>query len=141
MPARIFISVDFPAPFSPINATTSPRLASSETASKAFTPGNDFEIAVNDSMRGRIIATKGDRNTRSTRDTRRGKLFLCLLCFLCSGAPFECLPANLPCALHELQKLAAVAVAIWAHAVLRHAEHGIHCCCSFVRRIAQDHPE
>src|SRR6516225_10017322 len=44
IPARIFISVDFPAPFSPIRATTSPAAISSSTASRAFTPGNDIEI-------------------------------------------------------------------------------------------------
>src|SRR5215471_8022199 len=44
IPARIFISVDFPAPFSPIRATISPAAISSSTASRAFTPGNDLEI-------------------------------------------------------------------------------------------------
>src|SRR5438093_1018816 len=38
----IFISVDFPAPFSPSSAWTSPRLRSKSTWSLASTPGNRF---------------------------------------------------------------------------------------------------
>ena len=38
------ISVDFPAPFSPIKATTSEAAIFSETESSALTPGNDFEM-------------------------------------------------------------------------------------------------
>ena len=44
-PARIFISVDLPAPFSPTSACTSPAPTSNETPSSARTPGNDFVIA------------------------------------------------------------------------------------------------
>src|ERR1700675_613508 len=40
MPAMIFISVDLPAPFSPISAWTWPRLRRTETLSSASTPGN-----------------------------------------------------------------------------------------------------
>src|ERR1700722_13202137 len=40
MPAMIFISVDLPAPFSPISAWTWPRLRRKETLSSASTPGN-----------------------------------------------------------------------------------------------------
>src|SRR5271169_239281 len=40
MPAMIFISVDLPAPFSPISACTWPRLRRKETLSSASTPGN-----------------------------------------------------------------------------------------------------
>src|SRR5438874_1353526 len=39
MPARIFMSVDLPAPFSPTTARTSPARSSSETRSRAWTPG------------------------------------------------------------------------------------------------------
>ena len=39
-PYATFMSVDFPAPFSPRSATTSPTLTSSETSSSARTPGN-----------------------------------------------------------------------------------------------------
>ena len=44
MPDRIFISVDLPAPFSPITAWTSPRATSSRTLCKAGTPENDLEM-------------------------------------------------------------------------------------------------
>src|SRR5579863_2845669 len=43
-PARIFINVDFPAPFSPTSANTSPERRSSETSFSARTPGNDFPM-------------------------------------------------------------------------------------------------
>ena len=43
IPAKIRISVLLPAPFSPTTATTSPRSSSSETSSKARTPGKLFE--------------------------------------------------------------------------------------------------
>jgi hypothetical protein len=44
MPVNIFISVDFPAPFSPINACTSPALSEKSTPLNAFTPGNSLDI-------------------------------------------------------------------------------------------------
>src|SRR5262245_59375372 len=44
MPPRIFINVDFPAPFSPTSATISPGRASSETLLSATTPGNRLPI-------------------------------------------------------------------------------------------------
>jgi hypothetical protein len=40
----MFISVDFPAPFSPSSACTSPRFTSSATSSLATTPGNSLRI-------------------------------------------------------------------------------------------------
>src|ERR1700674_4266790 len=40
MPAMIFISVDLPAPFSPISAWTWPRFSRNATLSSASTPGN-----------------------------------------------------------------------------------------------------
>src|SRR5581483_7189742 len=43
-PPRIFISVLLPAPFSPIRATTSPRLTETETPSSATTPGKRLSI-------------------------------------------------------------------------------------------------
>src|SRR3954451_5484773 len=42
-PARIFTSVDLPAPFSPTSACTSPACRSSETSSSAWIAPNDFE--------------------------------------------------------------------------------------------------
>ena len=42
-PARIFMSVLLPAPFSPTTATTSPRASVSDTSSKASTPGKRLE--------------------------------------------------------------------------------------------------
>src|SRR5690349_16588833 len=44
-PARIFISVDFPAPFSPTSACTSPARKSSVTPSSARTPGKLFPMS------------------------------------------------------------------------------------------------
>src|SRR5487761_2285263 len=44
-PARIFINVDLPAPFSPTRASTSPACNSRSTPSSARTPGNDFPMA------------------------------------------------------------------------------------------------
>src|SRR5512140_1724686 len=46
MPARILISVDFPAPFSPTRAWISPASTWMETPSSARTPGKLFPIAV-----------------------------------------------------------------------------------------------
>src|ERR1043166_2158010 len=46
MPARIFINVDFPAPFSPIKPTISERWTLKAMESSARTPGNRFEIPV-----------------------------------------------------------------------------------------------
>src|SRR5687768_14785842 len=42
MPATTFISVDFPAPFSPRRATTSPARTSRLTPFRAWTPGKRF---------------------------------------------------------------------------------------------------
>ena len=41
-PAKIFTSVDLPAPFSPIKACTSPGHSDSETSTRALTPANDL---------------------------------------------------------------------------------------------------
>src|SRR5579862_2510730 len=43
-PARIFISVDFPAPFSPTSTSTSPAFKVSETSESARTPGKLFPM-------------------------------------------------------------------------------------------------
>src|SRR5690242_1886030 len=43
-PARILTSVDFPAPFSPTSACTSPARTSKSTPESACTPGYDFEM-------------------------------------------------------------------------------------------------
>ena len=42
-PARMFINVDFPAPFSPSRAVSRPRRSVRPTPSNAFTPGKDLE--------------------------------------------------------------------------------------------------
>src|SRR4051794_24840432 len=42
MPAMIFISVDLPAPFSPMRACTEPRFSRNWTSSSARTPGNSL---------------------------------------------------------------------------------------------------
>lgn len=47
IPARIFPSVLFPAPFSPINAWQDPARTSNDTPSRARTPGNVFPIPSN----------------------------------------------------------------------------------------------
>ena len=39
-----FVSVDFPAPFSPTRARTSPSATEKPTSSSALTPGNDLLI-------------------------------------------------------------------------------------------------
>jgi hypothetical protein len=49
-PERIFISVDFPAPFSPTIPCTIPRAISMETLSSAFTPGNDLLTSLMERM-------------------------------------------------------------------------------------------
>ena len=43
-PARIFIRVDLPAPFSPTMACTSPARTSSSTSLSARIPGNDLPM-------------------------------------------------------------------------------------------------
>src|SRR5689334_16869131 len=46
MPAKIFISVDLPAPFSPISAWTSPGISSKRAPDSARTPGNDLWMSL-----------------------------------------------------------------------------------------------
>src|ERR1043165_5951663 len=55
-PPRIFISVDLPAPFSPMSATISPAPTLKLTLSSATTPGNRLPTAVISSM-GVFIVT------------------------------------------------------------------------------------
>src|SRR5258705_9055929 len=43
-PVMIRMSVDFPAPFSPTSACTSPAFRSNDTPRSALTPSNDLEI-------------------------------------------------------------------------------------------------
>ena len=47
-PEAIFIRVDFPAPFSPRRARTSPAYSSKETPLSAIVPGKLFTIALTD---------------------------------------------------------------------------------------------
>ena len=46
IPASTFINVDFPAPFSPQRANTSPGLSLRSTSSNAVTPGKDFVMCL-----------------------------------------------------------------------------------------------
>src|SRR5271156_4552659 len=48
MPVRIFTMVDLPAPFSPINAVTSPASRLNAMSWSARTPGKDLETPVRD---------------------------------------------------------------------------------------------
>src|SRR5690606_7486435 len=70
-PVRIFISVLFPAPFSPTSAWISPRPTSNVTSSSAFTPGNDLEMC---SMRRKLWSAgmwaPGFLRGRAGRSTR-----------------------------------------------------------------------
>jgi hypothetical protein len=50
MPVSIYTMVDFPAPFSPISAVTSPALRLNVTSCKARTPGKDFETPDRDKI-------------------------------------------------------------------------------------------
>src|SRR6266566_2618988 len=52
-PVTILISVDFPAPFSPTSAWTSPARRSKDTPRSACTPANDLAI---DSARSRTLS-------------------------------------------------------------------------------------
>src|ERR1700693_1505234 len=54
-PARILSRVDLPAPFSPSNACTSPRLTLRETLSRATTPGKRFPTLLTLSRRGSLM--------------------------------------------------------------------------------------
>src|SRR3954468_20246407 len=54
----MFISVDFPAPFSPSSACTSPRRSSKSTWSFATTPGKRFVMPMS-SRRGASSAMRG----------------------------------------------------------------------------------
>src|SRR5581483_6823978 len=45
-PVKTLMRVDFPAPFSPTNAWTSPACASNDTFLSARTPANDFEMEI-----------------------------------------------------------------------------------------------
>jgi hypothetical protein len=56
-PPRIFISVDFPAPFSPMSATTSPAWTSRSTSLSATTPGNLLLIPVIRRTGSRFVST------------------------------------------------------------------------------------
>src|SRR5580698_404414 len=61
-PVIILISVDFPAPFSPITAWTSPACSSKDTDLSAFTPAKAFEIDLASRTRS------GTRNRYDTED-------------------------------------------------------------------------
>src|SRR5437870_8093455 len=54
-PARILISVDLPAPFSPTRAWISPWLRSTLTPSRALTPGKDLVMLFISSSEGAIF--------------------------------------------------------------------------------------
>jgi hypothetical protein len=54
MPARIFISVLLPAPFSPTTACNSPGWTSKETSRRATTPGKRL-VTCSMAMRGAVM--------------------------------------------------------------------------------------
>src|SRR6202034_3518106 len=60
-PVITLMSVDLPAPFSPITAWTSPARSSNETDLSAFTPANAFEIELASRTRSPIAAQRGHR--------------------------------------------------------------------------------
>src|SRR5678816_3538777 len=65
-PVKTLINVDFPAPFSPTKACTSPLRSSNEASRKACTPAKDF---VTCSALSKVIFYQGPRPC--TRDTLR----------------------------------------------------------------------
>src|SRR5688500_995014 len=73
IPARIFIKVDLPAPFSPTSPTISPAAIWKSTRSRASTPGNRFEIA--------DICNKGRDMARGCENTNveNWKIALCVI--------------------------------------------------------------
>lgn len=71
-PVRALIRVDFPAPFSPIRAWTSPWKSRKPTPSSAFTPGKPMEISV--------ISTTGTISF----------ILLSFLCWVCLGGGNPC---------------------------------------------------
>src|SRR5882762_1775523 len=56
MPAMIFISVDLPAPFSPINAWTVPACSRNRTLSRATTPGKALRMPSISSSGGDLLS-------------------------------------------------------------------------------------
>ena len=55
-PEAIFMRVDLPAPFSPMNAWTSPATRSNRAPSSASTPGNRLEMSSSSSSKGRGLS-------------------------------------------------------------------------------------
>src|SRR5262245_43657793 len=88
----IFTSVDFPAPFSPTRAWTSPASRSSETPSSACTPPNDFERVVSLRSGGKGVRPRrrkecwqqdnsdGTRNQKQNPNIHRTRIFDDLEC-------------------------------------------------------------
>src|SRR6478609_3809027 len=66
-PAIVLIRVDFPAPFSPSKACTSPACAEKETASSDFTPGKLF-VMPESSIRGTAARSDPTRSERPSGD-------------------------------------------------------------------------
>src|SRR5215467_3120569 len=64
MPARIFISVDLPAPFSPIKAWTWPAISSNRTPASARTPGNDLLMSLASTRSMIQLEDGGERQAR-----------------------------------------------------------------------------
>ena len=58
-PARILISVDLPAPFSPTRQWTSPARRSRSTPRRAWTPGNRFSMALSSRTGSMVMASVG----------------------------------------------------------------------------------
>src|SRR5947208_1564997 len=80
-PVMILISVDFPAPFSPTTACTSPGRSSKVTPFSACTPANDFVIdAASRRLSTEGSYPKGGTRPESNRAARRDRRVEWLLC-------------------------------------------------------------
>src|SRR5579859_5150503 len=66
-PVRILMSVDFPAPFSPMRACTSPFRRWKSTPSRALTPGKLLEIPVISKSIALCIGANGKRKLETER--------------------------------------------------------------------------
>src|ERR1017187_2280183 len=90
-PVMTLISVDFPAPFSPSSACTSPEPSENETPRRACTPAKDLVIAVASSS---AIQTSIAGQARGAQEIRRTRGSL-------AGAPCSQPPRRLPAPCHR----------------------------------------
>src|SRR5438093_9642389 len=76
-PAMILIRVDFPAPFSPTIACTSPGRRSNDTPRSALTPSNDLLMEDADSREGGIRLHDERKGRKGRKDTLLFAIFAC----------------------------------------------------------------